>query len=114
MQTTSEIIDEYLDVFDNREPESMVQFFSEEAFLIWGNRVWKGHSELLKFYKELFIAELPSDMCFEIVSITTKDEVIQIVWHGQSPTRNIHAGVDTVVIRDGKIHSFTVHIEDEA
>ena len=114
MKKPSEIINEYLEAFDSREPSSMVKYFCEDGFLIMGNRVWKGHAELLEFFKSLFKTELPPDMEFEIVNCQTENEVTQVVWRGQSSTRNILVGVDTIIVRNEKIQSFTVHIEDEA
>lgn len=88
MKKPSEIINEYLEAFDSREPSSMVKYFCEDGFLIMGNRVWKGHAELLEFFKSLLNTELPPDMEFEIVNCPTRADGVQL-----AVTEKIIAGV---------------------
>ena len=54
MKTTTERMADYLRVFETREPRSMAELYSMRAFVIWGDRMWRGRDEIELFYKEIF------------------------------------------------------------
>ena len=114
MKTTAERMTDYLRVFETREPRPMAELYSEKAFVIWGDRMWRGRGEIELFYKEIFDRVLPPDTVFA----PNKYEVIEkdiayIVWSGSSSSSQIKVGVDTFVVREGEIQSLTVYIESE-
>jgi len=114
MQTTAERMTDYLRVFETREPRSMAELYSNKAFVIWGDRLWRGRDEIELFYKEIFDRVLPSDTVFDPNKYEViEEDIAYVVWSGSSSLGQITFGVDTFVVREGEIQSLTVYIESD-
>jgi hypothetical protein len=114
MKSTSDVMADYLRVFDTRNSNSMAALYDKKAFVIWGERIWRGQGEIESFYNEIFDLVLPPDTEFD----ANKYEVIEqdiayVVWSGSGPSNQIKLGVDTFVVRNGEIQSLTVYIEGD-
>ena len=114
MKTTSEVMADYLQVFDSRDSVSMASLYSENAFVIWGNRKWHGREEIADFYHEIFNQVLPPDTVFDANTFEViEKDVAYVVWSGSSSLGQVKPGVDTFVVSDGEIQSLTVYIESD-
>jgi hypothetical protein len=105
---------DYLRIFDALDSTSMAALYSKKAFVIWGNRIWRGGDEITAFYNEIFDSVLPPDTEFDPNKYEViEEDIAYIVWSGLSSSGQIKPGVDTFAVRNGEIQSLTVYIEGD-
>jgi ketosteroid isomerase-like protein len=87
--------------------DAVLSDYAEDAtFIRQGGQVADGHAGIRAVFDE--IGKDLDGFSFEQVSITGKDSVLLLEWHGRHDDGRIANGSDTFVMQDGKIHHQTL------
>ena len=108
MRTTEEVFDDHLRLRDQGEFETDLQRnYGDDIVMLTCTVVYRGHDGLRECHRELE-HYLPRGR-YRYVRRLVEGEIAFLVWSGRSAKGEVHYGVDTFLIRDGKIRVQTIH-----
>lgn len=108
LRSPSEVFDHHLRMRKEHDLEAdIVKNYAEDVVLITSSGVLRGHAGVRVSAEELR-RQLP-DGEYAYVSRNVEGDVAFLVWNGRSRDREIKNGVDTFVIRNGKIVVQTIY-----
>ncbi len=106
-----DFVERYIAALNSRKPDSVMQFYKEEAIHISPGRSIQGVGEIIGFYAQLFMVSLPS-ATFRLTGLSGTGSVRRFTWTATSPLGKVLDGKDFMGIFDGKIGfhrtSFTI------
>lgn len=107
-RTTQDVFDDHLRLRRNYELEQDLQRnYAEDVVLICDFGVIRGHSAIRESARRLGLQLPHAQFRFTVKQIA--DEFAFLVWEATSDEDGVKNGVDSFVIRDGKIVMQTIH-----
>ena len=103
MPTTSEIVDQHMKSFAERDLDGVLADYSSDAVLFIPGRPLKGLGEITPFF-QAFLAEFAKPgASFSMRQQSADGEYAYILWSAETADNSYEAATDTFVVRDGKI-----------
>jgi hypothetical protein len=97
------VLSRHLTSFQNNDLQALMSDYTNESVLVTQDAIYKGQDQIEAFFAGL-IEEFPKQTStFKLDKVIVKDELVYIVWHGQTPTLDVPFATDTFIIRNGKI-----------
>ena len=101
---TREIVEQHLEALKAAELEAVLEHYAEDAVLITGGSVYRGHDGLEEVFRPALEAMFaPPGSSFTLDSLTVDGAHAMIMWRMSFPGGEVTFGTDTFVVRDGKI-----------
>jgi ketosteroid isomerase-like protein len=103
MPTTSDVVDQHMKFFRERNLDGVLADYSSDAVLFIPGRPLKGLGEITPFF-QAFLAEFTKPgASFSMRQQSVDGEYAYILWSAESADNSYEAATDTFVVRDGKI-----------
>lgn len=107
-RTSEEVFNHHMDAFLRKDFKELASDFTDESILISsaGTKA-VGANAITEAYREL-IGSFEEGTTFAVKQVIMEGDVVFLEWTSDSPSSAVKDGVDTNVIRDGKIVVQTV------
>jgi ketosteroid isomerase-like protein len=101
---TREVVEKHLEALRAAELDAVLANFAEDAVLITGESVYRGHDGLEELFRPVLEAMFaPPESWLTLDSLTVDGEHALITWRMGFPGGEVTFGTDTFVVRGGKI-----------
>jgi ketosteroid isomerase-like protein len=106
-QSTQEVFNHHMDAFLRRDLADLASDFHEQSILIASMGIKVVGIEAVKEVYKGFFESLEEGTSFTTKQVVVEGDIVFLEWTAESASSSINDGVDTFVIRDGKIHAQT-------
>lgn len=107
-RSTREVIDDHLQLAAAGEWRTDIERnVADDVVVLTGFGVFEGLDDV-RILAELLAAQLP-EATFEYRTVLTRDDVAFLEWDADAHGARVRDGVDTFVVRDGRIVTQTIH-----
>lgn len=108
-----EVLNHHMSCLANNDVEGILEDYTDQSVLFTTDGVFDGKEKMRLFFTNLVTMMLPPGTSYSSVRQDMRGDTVFLVWQAESSTMKFHFGVDTMVIRDGKImtHSFVAAVE---
>ena len=93
----------HLNSFKNNDLQAVISDYTNESVLITQDAIYKGPNEIKVFFASLIKQFPKQNSSFELDKVIVDDELVYIVWHGETPSLDVPFATDTFIIKNGKI-----------
>ena len=106
--STKAVLDHHLAAFGAGDVDDILADYTEDSVLVSPRGAVVGLDGLRAMFSELFGGLFaPGTYDFTLDAETVEGDVALIVWHATTASMDVQYGVDTFIVRDGKIKSQT-------
>jgi hypothetical protein len=113
MKSTQDVIDHYLDAFEVGDPDKILAVFSDESVVICGDTIYRGLSEIKRFFEYVMTEVLPPGVHIDSKHHIVEDDIAYFVWSSTCVKCIVPLGVDTLMVKDGVITHQTAVLDPE-
>jgi uncharacterized protein (TIGR02246 family) len=114
MDDTQTVLDRHLAAFGAGDVEASLKDYSDDAVFLRPDGAYTGHEALRAMFTEIFSTLFkPGTYDFSLDGMQVAGPAAMIVWHADCASATLTGGVDTFVVREGKIvaHTFAGKID---
>lgn len=107
-RTTEEVFNHHMDAFLRKDLDDIISDFGENSIFInsFGTKA-VGLEAIKTAYSEL-LQSIEEGTTFAVKQVIIERDIVFLEWTSDSPSSVVNDGLDTNVIRDGKIYAQTV------
>jgi hypothetical protein len=107
-RSTKQVLDDHLQLADAGDWRTdLERNFAEDIVVLTGFGVFEGRDQV-RVLAELLDAQLP-DAIFEYTTVVVRDDLALLEWRADALGARVRDGVDTFLVRDGRIVAMTIH-----
>lgn len=112
---TEQTLQNHLQAFGQGDVDAVMADYAEDAVFYTPDGPLRGKAEIRPFFEEL-ITDFPPGSTIEISQQTIDDELVYLVWSGESEALTISFATDTLIVRNGKIvqQTFAAKIQSKS
>lgn len=100
---TKAVLEHHWRSFQENDLEGTMADYSEESILITPDKIYKGLKEIRGNFESAFAAFPKQSTIMQLNKSVVQHDVGYIIWEATSPTVKLTYGIDTFIIRNGKI-----------
>ncbi|WP_298238317.1 nuclear transport factor 2 family protein [uncultured Algibacter sp.] len=97
------VMDHHLKAFLENDIEAFIADYTEESIIVTQDSIYKGLEQIKALAAGLFPAFPTGETNIVVDKLFIKNELVYLVWHGDSPALNVPLGTDTFIIKNNKI-----------
>jgi ketosteroid isomerase-like protein len=105
-----EVVERHLDAVRSGDPVAMAADYGDDSVLIRGDDVYVGRASIEDYFRTL-PARL-GDGHVEFDALTVRDDLVIVPWRIVGGPADGVSGHDTCIVRDGRIRSQQVRLDD--
>lgn len=108
-----EVMNHHMTCLARGDVDGIMEDYTDRSILFSTDGVLEGKADIRTFFTNLTGAILPSGTNFRMVRQDVRGDTVFLNWQADTHALRVHLGVETLVIRDGKIatHTFAAAIE---
>ena len=108
-----EVLNHHMSCLSRSDVDGLLDDYADHSVLFTTDGAFEGKEQMRPFFTNLVTMMLPPGTSYTSVRQDLRGDTVFLVWQADSATMKFHFGVDTMVIRDGKImtHSFVAAVE---
>jgi ketosteroid isomerase-like protein len=116
MSTTSDIVNQHLKCFAERDLDGVLADYSPDAVLFIPGGPLRGHAAIKPFFQALVSEFSKPGATFSMRQQHADGDYAYILWNAETADNSYEAATDTFVVRNGKIvaQSFAAKITSKA
>lgn len=114
-RSTEEALDAHWAASNNADMLGIMAAYADDAILIVGGSTFVGKEAIQKLFESIFVASPEETLVSDRRVI--EDDLAMVEWHAENDLGTTIPGVDTYIVRDGKIQRQTIwmmHLEKQA
>lgn len=114
-QSILEVLSHHMTCVARSDVDGIMQDYTDQSILFSPDGVLASEEQIRQFFATLTVSMMPAGTSFTALRQDVRGDTAFLVWRAEAPSMRFHLGVETLVIRDGKIvtHSFAAAIEEK-
>ena len=101
--TTEAVLDRHLAAFGAGDIDAILENYMPDAAILFGDKLYQGELEIRSLFEKLIEAFSGDDTKFEMLVKNVYGEIALFTWKAETGDTVFELGVDTVLVRGGKI-----------
>jgi ketosteroid isomerase-like protein len=107
MKNAEALLMNHLGSFMSNDVEALMSDYTNDSVLITETATYSGIDEIKNFFVDLIkhFPKLKSN--FKLEKLVVSNNLVFIVWQGETPSLKVPFGSDTFILKNGRIHQQT-------
>jgi ketosteroid isomerase-like protein len=109
--TNTELIDRHLAMFQAGNVDGLIAGYADDCILLVDDNVIEGLDALRGFFGMVFAEMFPGGVAVNMKGRRTVADTTLLTWSANGPKVSVALGVDTIIVKNGKISRQTVTLQ---